>query len=43
VAKGIEDHDQGLETQIKNDKKAQAREQLKIIKQFDSLADQFQK
>lgn len=32
VAKGIEDHDQGLETQIKNDKKAQAREQLKIIK-----------
>lgn len=42
VSKGIEDYDKGLETKIKNDKKAQAREQLKIIKQFDTLADQFQ-
>jgi tRNA A37 N6-isopentenylltransferase MiaA len=39
VAKGIDDYDANLESQIKNDKKAQAREQLKIIKQFDSLAD----
>jgi hypothetical protein len=41
VSKDIDDYDKSLETQIKNDKKSQAREQLKIIKQFDSLADQF--
>lgn len=33
--------DRNMETQIKNEKKAKAREQLKIMKQFESMADSF--
>lgn len=36
------DREQNMETQIKNEKKAKAREQLKILKQFESMAEQFQ-
>lgn len=32
-----------METQVKNEKKAKARAQLKILKQFDSMAENFQK
>ena len=38
-----EEFDSNLETQIKKDKKAQAKEQLKLMKQFDNLADSLQK
>ena len=33
--------ERNMESQIKNEKKAKAREQLKIIKQFESMADSF--
>lgn len=43
MATGLDNFDANLETQIKNDKKAQAKEQLKIIKQFDAMSEQFTK
>lgn len=36
---GMLDREQNMETQIKNEKKAKAREQLKILKQFESMAE----
>lgn len=33
--------ERNMESQIKNEKKAKAREQLKIMKQFESMADSF--
>ena len=30
-----------METTIKNEKKAKAREQLKLLRQFESMAEQF--
>jgi len=41
VAKGVDNYDANVEKKIKDDKKSKAREQLKIIKQFDSLSEQF--
>ena len=32
------EQDAKMDTQLKNDKKSQAREQLKLIKQFETLA-----
>lgn len=43
VSLGIESHDANIETQVKNDKKARAKEQLKIMKQFDSMSESFQR
>ena len=40
---GKGEYEKNLDAKVKNDKKAQAKEQLKIIKQFDTLAEQFQK
>ena len=37
------EYEKNLDNKVKNDKKAQAKEQLKIIKQFDTLAEQFKK
>lgn len=39
VVTGLENYDQDITTNIKKDKKQQAKEQLKIIKQFDTLAE----
>ena len=43
VSQGLENYDLNMETKIKDDKKAHAKEQLKIIKQFDNMATSFQK
>ena len=43
VVKELDSYENNLDSQVKNDKKSQAKEQLKILKQFDAIADSFTK
>ena len=43
VSQELDSYDSKLESKVKSNKKSEARDQLKLIKQFESLSDSFKK
>ena len=43
VSAGLENYDASLDQQVKSNKKTQAKEQLRIMKQFEQISEQFTK